>query len=154
MHRTLNKPIIVKECESVVTTWIVMRKMVKNKIAITIYMDLHIYICTYASIYTGCLINLFFIYIYIYIYMEQHSHCRLSFDTEEAAEDNQQFECRSIEINILTYFECSLLISCSEVNWIPEIWSKFLIICISISKYTLKCSCQVSDEISRINYTK
>ena len=44
--------------------------------------------------------------------------------TRDAAEDNLQFECCSIKINISTYFECSLLLFCFEVNWIPEIWTK------------------------------
>ena len=43
----------------------------------------------------------------------------------------------SIEINISTYFECSLLLFCFEVNSIPEIWSKPVIICISIRKSIL-----------------
>ena len=47
--------------------------------------------------------------------------------TGEAAQDNLQFECCSIKINISIYFECSLLFFCFKVNWIPEIWSKPLI---------------------------
>ena len=52
----------------------------------------------------------------------------------EAADDYLQFECCSIKINTAIYFACSLLIFSFEVNWIREIRSKPLIICISIRK--------------------